>query len=156
MPVRLAVFRFVIRHFGRLRRFPFLVHTFDLFLRGLTAVTAPTVLNEIRTLTGEVASWPSVTLSRHRFGGREFDYQVTELGHVHSNGVVDVRLTKSEHDDVLARGLAKPHHVAPASSWVTFVIEHSGDARAASALLAIPFQRLEQGGASEEPTEEDG
>lgn len=147
---RLSVFGFAIRHLGGLRRFPILVHSFDVFLRLVTAVTAPTVLGEIRDLTREVSSWPDVTRSRHRFGGREFEYRGIELGHVHGNGVVDVLLTRAEHDEVLARGMAHSHHIAPNSGWVTFFITGSGEARAAAQLLAIPFHRLKSAAISEE------
>ncbi len=111
-PIRLTLFHFIIRRLGYFRRFPSLVYGFDVFLRMLTAITAPTILREIRALTRELLSWREVSLSRHRFGGREFQYRGDELGHVHSNGVVDIRLTRTEHDDVVARGIAVPRHVA--------------------------------------------
>lgn len=57
---------------------------------------------------------------------------------------------------MLARRLANPHHVAPKSSWVTFFLEEPGQASAVSALFAFPFNRLKQGGMSDEPTEEEG
>jgi hypothetical protein len=153
-PLRLAIFRFTVRHLGWFRRVPILVHTFDAFLAFVTFFTAPTVRREINDLVRSVGGWPNVSRRRHRFGGREFDYHGSELGHVHSNGVVDVRLTRTEHDQVLAGGRAEPHHVAPTSSWVTFVIDKSGDARPAAALLDIPYKRCNSIGTTEQPTEE--
>ncbi len=155
-PVRIVVFQIVVQRLGWFRRFPALAHAFDFYLDALTAVTAPDVSREVDALTREVAGWPGVTQSPHRFGGREFAYQRVELGHVHSNGIVDVRLTRAEHDQVLAQGLAVPHHIAPTSSWVTFVIERPGQAAAAADLLALPFERLRAWSGSEGSTEENG
>ena len=155
-PVRIVIFQLVVHHLGWFRRFPALVQAFDLYLETLTAVTAPSVHREIQALTQEVAGWPGVTQSPHRFGGREFAYQTVELGHVHANGIVDVRLTRAEHDHVLAERLAVAHHIVPASSWVTFVIERQGHAAAAAELLAMPLERVRAGFTSEGTTEEDG
>jgi hypothetical protein len=155
-PVRIVIFHIVVHHLGWFRRFPPLVQAFDLYLDAITAVTAPSVHREVEALTQEVAGWPGVTQSPHRFGGREFAYQTVELGHVHSNGIVDVRLTRAEHDQVLAHGLAVAHHIVPTSSWATFVIERQGQAAAAAQLLALPFERLRAGSTSEGSTEENG
>jgi hypothetical protein len=41
------------------------------------------------------------------------------LGHIHSNGVVDVRLSPTEQADILSKHLAQRHHVAPNSTSVS-------------------------------------
>ena len=154
--VRFSLFHFVISRFGPLRRFSLLVQLFDRALWILTAITAWSVLREMQGLSRQLETWPGVTVSRHRFGGRQFDFQGVELGHVHANGVVDIRLSRAEHDDVVARRLACPHHVVPNSSWVTFYLEQPGQASAVSALFALPFNRLQQGGVSDETIDEIG
>lgn len=157
-PLRLAVFRFVIAHFGRLRNQFLLTQLFDAALAALTVVTAPEVTAAIRETTKALLQWPEVTRSRHRLGGRQFNHRGVEMGHIHSNGVADIRLNAREHDDVLARGLAQPHHVAPQSTWVTFYINAAGDAEHVEGLFRIPFHRLTGGGgnAAELPSEENG
>lgn len=152
----MLLFQIVVHHLWWFRRFPALVQAFDLYLDALTAVTAPSVHREVRALAQEMAGWPGVSQSPHRFGGREFVYHTVELGHVHSNGIVDVRLTRAEHDQVLAQGLAVAHHILPTSTWVTFVIEREGQAAAAAELLAMPFERLRAGGTSEGSSDENG
>jgi Family of unknown function (DUF5519) len=142
MPVRFAVFHFVVRRFGVFRRVWVFTQAFDFFLGLLTVFTAPGVTVAINSLTRSLRQWPDVTISRHPLGGRQFNCQSTELGHVHSNGVVDIRLTASEQADVLARGLAKRHHIAPKSTWVTFLIEKHEDVSEAMVLFAIPFDRV--------------
>jgi Family of unknown function (DUF5519) len=157
-PIRLAIFRFVTRRFGRLRRVWILTQAFDFGLGLLTFFTAPGVTRGIRSLARSLRKWPDVKRSRHPLGGRQFNCRGTELGHVHSNGIVDLRLTASEQADVLARGLAHRHHIAPTSTWVTFVIEKGDDASAALSLFAIPFKRVTTPGRtpSELPSEEYG
>jgi hypothetical protein len=157
-PIRFAVFRFVITHFGRLRNRFLLTQLFDAVLAGLTIVTTPKVMVGIHQITGRLLEWPEVTRSRHRLGGRQFDHRGVEMGHIHSNGVADIRLSASEHDDVLARNLAQPHHIAPHSTWVTYYIDGTKDAEKVAALFRIPFSRLvaASGDVAETPSEEDG
>ena len=95
-PLRFVVFRFVILRFGALRRVWVLTQAFDAGLGGLTLVTAPAVASAIRSLTRSMAAWPEVSLARHRLGGRQFNCRGIELGHIHSNGVADIRLTPTE------------------------------------------------------------
>jgi hypothetical protein len=157
-PVRFTVFRFVITHFGRLRNQFLLTQVFDAALAALTVVTAPNVTAAIRETTKDVLRWPEVTRSRHRLGGRQFNYRGIEMGHIHSNGVADIRLNAREHDDVLARGLAQPHHVAPQSTWVTYYIDARSDAQNVDGLFEIPFRRLNgaAGNPAELPSDENG
>jgi Luciferase len=156
MPLRIRVFQFVIAHFGALRSWPALTHSFDFMLAILTAMTAPGVTTCIAKVSDRVLQWPAVTRSSHRLGGRQFDFDGVELGHIHSNGVADIRLTRHEHDHVIAHHLAQLHHVAPQSTWVTFYINSLDDLERVTALFRIPFERLSQGGqlASDLPSDE--
>ena len=155
-PVRFAVFRLVTRRLGRLRQFWLLTQAFDSGLFLLTLLTAPSVTRALGSLSNTLLSWPNVSMSRHRLGGRQFDCRGIELGHVHSNGIVDLRLTASEQGEVLANGLAQRHHIAPSSTWVTFLIEKRYHAQTAASLFAIPFNRVttQQRTSSESPSEE--
>ena len=151
VPLRLQVFRFVIKSCGSLRNQPRLTKLFDAGLGLLTVVTAPRVTAGITAITDGVTQWPNVTRSPHRLGGRQFNRNGAELGHIHSNGVADVRLTRREHDDVVSRRLAELHHVAPQSTWVTAYIEGPQDIERVVALFRIPFERLTH--AAEHPSE---
>jgi hypothetical protein len=155
-PIRFTIFRFVIQRFGRFRSVRPLTQAFDTGLGLLTMVTAPSVHKAIGKIRREIGAWPEVTESAHKLGGHQFDWHAEELGHIHSNGVADVRLTPSEKDDVLSKGLAVPHHVAPKSSWVTFLIERGDQIDAVANLFRIPYQRLtvSSTGKVEAPSEE--
>jgi hypothetical protein len=156
--IRFTVFSFVTRRFTGFRRVWLLTQAFDFSLDLLTLATAPSVTRGIKELIKTVRDWPDVRVSKHPLGGTQFNCRDTELGHVHSNGVVDIRLTASEQLDVLTRGLAHRHHVAPKSTWVTFFIEKYEDKDPAVSLLTIPFKRVttqaQTPPASESPTEE--
>jgi hypothetical protein len=78
-------------------------------------------------LLAEVARWEGVTLAPHRLGGTEFRFGRGEIGHVHSGGPVDIAFPKPVRDAIVAAGEAEPHHVLPASGWVSVSLREPGD-----------------------------
>ena len=92
-PVRFRIFRFVSQRFGGLRSAWLLTQAFDSGLGVLTFVTAPRVAGSIRSIKRLLRTWMGVSMSRHPLGGSQFYCNGTELGHIHSNGVADLRLT---------------------------------------------------------------
>jgi hypothetical protein len=78
-------------------------------------------------LLAEVARWEGVTLAPHRFGGTEFRFGRGEIGHVHLGGPVDIAFPKPVRDAIVAAGEAEPHHVLPASGWVSVSLREPGD-----------------------------
>jgi hypothetical protein len=48
------------------------------------------MMNRLRNLEEEISAWPHVSIHPHRFGGREFRFGETGLGHMHSGGMVDI------------------------------------------------------------------
>ncbi|MCB9077036.1 MAG: DUF5519 family protein [Anaerolineaceae bacterium] len=91
-----------------------------------------------------VLGWPDVTAHAHRFGGIEFRLGRRELGHIHGNHVVDIPFPKKVRDEIIAAGVAQPHHVLPDSGWVSFYIRETGDIEAAITLLRRSFELAEQ------------
>jgi hypothetical protein len=131
-----------------------LTQSFDFGLGVLTAVTAPTVFLAIRKARREIASWPNVKQSRHKLGGSQFNWRGEELGHIHSNGVADLRFNASEKTEAISNHLAEPHHVNPKSTWVSYFIVRGDQVGAVVALFRIPFQRLTTSRDFEPPSEE--
>lgn len=154
--IRFKVFRFVITRFGTLRGVWALTQGFDVGLGALTVLTAPGVFLSVAKIKREVGSWPDVKKMRHPLGGTQFNWRGIELGHIHSNGVADLRLSPSEQSDVLSKHLAQRHHTAPKSTWVSYFIERKDQDTAVISLFRIPFQRLTtpELGDSESPSEE--
>lgn len=82
-----------------------------------------------------VAAWPDTIAAPHRFGGVEFKLGDREIGHLHGDRLLDVPFPRRVRDELLAAGLAGPHHVLPESGWVSFRINRPADVDAAIALL---------------------
>ena len=72
----------------------------------------------IQSVRTAVESWKGVTTHAHRFGGIEFRCGRRELGHLH-NKFADLPFPHRVRDELVATGLAKPHHILPDSGWVT-------------------------------------
>jgi len=85
-------------------------------------------------------SWPAVTAHPHRFGGTEFRLGKRELGHVHSDHLVDIPFPRKVRDDIIAAGRAEPHHVLPSSGWISFYLNKPDDIERAIALLRQSFE----------------
>lgn len=89
----------------------------------------------IARLTAEIGAWEGVRVRPHERGGTEFAFGKGEIGHVHSDGTLDVPFPKRVRDDLLAVGEAKVHRWVPDSGWVTYPIRSEHDVPHAVALL---------------------
>jgi len=76
-----------------------------------------------------------VAASPHRFGGTEYRLGRRELGHVHGDDLVDVPFPSRIRDEVIAQGLAEPHHLLPETGWVSCFLRRPEDVEHAIALL---------------------
>jgi hypothetical protein len=86
-------------------------------------------------ITAAVTAWDGVTAVPHRFGGTEFRLVRREIGHIHGDHLVDIPLPTAVRDEVVAAGLAEPHHVLPDSGWVSLYLRQEADVDRAVALL---------------------
>jgi hypothetical protein len=98
-------------------------------------------MNKLVKLEEEVSAWPSVSVHPHRFGGREFLFERAEVGHVHSNGIIDIPFTRPIHDLLLTEGLAEQHRWVPDSGWITFRIRNGQDVDHALWLMRLSYLR---------------
>jgi hypothetical protein len=89
----------------------------------------------------EVSSWPNVTAKPHRFGGVEFVVGRREIGHLHGGHLVDLPFPMPNHDELIAAGRARVHHVLPDSGWVSFPIKTEEDVNHAIELLRLNYER---------------
>jgi len=64
-------------------------------------------------------AWEGVTQTPHRFGGVEFRLSSREIGHIHGDWLVDIPFPTKIRDEVVAAGLADPHHILPNSGWIS-------------------------------------
>jgi ribonuclease BN (tRNA processing enzyme) len=87
-------------------------------------------------------SWEGVTSHSHRFGGIEFRLGKVELGHLHGDHLADLPFPTKLRDQLVDEGRAQPHHVLPASGWVSKRISTAADVQEVIALFRLNYDRL--------------
>jgi hypothetical protein len=63
------------------------------------------------------------------------------VGHVHTNGIVDIAFPRSVRDALLADGLAEEHRWVPNSGWITFQMRSEKDLSHALWLMRLSYLR---------------
>jgi hypothetical protein len=95
----------------------------------------------LKKLEEEVSAWQNISTHPHSFRGREFQFGDAEVGHVHTNGIVDIPFPRSIRDALLAGGLAEEHHWVPNSGWITFHMRSEEDLSHAVWLMRLSYLR---------------
>jgi hypothetical protein len=131
----------VVKRLGFLKHLTFAALIFDAGLRLWMLVTASNILTCIDTLETEVGGWPGVNIGLHKYGGLQFNYHKTELGHVHSNGLLDIRFSRAIKAQLLADNRVTDHHVFTNSGWISFHIRNDDDMQYGISLLEIAYQK---------------
>lgn len=90
----------------------------------------------------EVASWPGVTAHPHRFGGREFQLNGHEIGHLHGGHQADLPFPVRMRQELVAAGKAELHHILPETGWITFYIRGAADVPAVVELFRLNYERI--------------
>ena len=98
-------------------------------------------MSYLTDLEKEVAAWPKVTVHPHRFGGKEFRFGKAEIGHVHSDGTVDIPFPRPVRDALIEDGQAEGHRWVPNSGWTTFRVRSQADIRHAVELMRVSYLR---------------
>ncbi|MGC3988850.1 MAG: DUF5519 family protein [Chthoniobacteraceae bacterium] len=129
------IFRFVVQHLRWLAGVPGLPQLFDSLLLIGTMLFNRRRLAAMETLEKAVLELPGVTLKVHRLGGMEFIHEGTELGHLHGNGLLDVRVGREQARALVETGRALPHHVFGDSAWLSFWLREPKDVPSALDLL---------------------
>jgi hypothetical protein len=89
----------------------------------------------------QILSWPEVSAHPHRFGGREFQFR--EIGHIHSQGIVDIPFPHPVRDALLEERLAEEHHWVPNSGWIIYKVRNEEDLNYALGLMRLSYLRDE-------------
>ena len=113
------------------------------------------VAGAAQRIQSELLSWPHVEAHPHRFGGAEYRIGRRELGHIHGDHLVDLPFPMKVRDEVVAAGLAEPHHLLPDTGWVSLYLREAADIDRALALFRRSFDLANQKKArSSEPGQE--
>jgi len=100
------------------------------------------MIEYLKMLESHTSTWPGMSAQPHRFGGRVFRLGRSEVGHVHNDGAVEIPLTPSFRDELLAEGLAERHRTCPNSGWITFHVRSEKDVNHAAWLLRLSYLRF--------------
>ena len=95
----------------------------------------------LRQIEAEISSWPKISVHPHRFGGREFRLGHAEVGHLHSDGTLDISFPRAIHDALLEEHLAEQHHWIPDSGWTTFHVRGGKDLAHALWFMRLSYLR---------------
>ena len=134
------MFGFIVKYLGFLKFIPGLAQLFDAWLAAWSSVSHPALLNWIDEIEAEVLKWPDVTATTHKYGGLQLNYGRYELGHIHSNGVVDMLLgRKLKKLLMISDTRIKDHHTFRNSGWISFYMRWEGDKEAVLKLFKIAY-----------------
>lgn len=98
-------------------------------------------MNYVSRLEDEISAWPGVSVHAHRFGGKEFRFGKAEIGHVHTDGTLDIPFPRIIRDALLEEGQAEEHRWVPDSGWTTFKVRDEADIHQAIGLIRISYLR---------------
>jgi len=141
------MFKFVIKYFGFLKRAPLLPHLFDSQFKLWLLFTNAALLDCLSDIETEVLNWEQTTISMHKFGGIQFNCNGREIGHIHSNGILDILFSRKIKEQLMAEGRISDHHVFARSGWISFYITKKDDQAYAVRLLEMAYLKIK----SEEP-----
>lgn len=130
-----SLFSFVVSDLSFLKHVPLFPLVFDSLLKIRTFVTKPYLLDWFDEIEAEVLRWEETDISLHRYGGLQFNCKGKEIGHLHSNGLLDVLYSKDTKLRLLKEGRIEPHHVFEKSGWISFYIFSNEDKDYAKELL---------------------
>ena len=99
-----------------------------------------TVRGAAQQIKQAVLSWPDTEAHPHRFGGTEYRLGKREIGHIHGDHLVDIPFPTKVRDEVVAAGLAEPHHILPDSGWISLYLREPADVDRAIGLLRRSFE----------------
>lgn len=99
-----------------------------------------TVSGAQQQISQAVLAWDGVSAAPHRFGGMEFALGAREIGHIHGDRMLDIPFPKKVRDQLVAAGLAQPHHLLADSGWISFYIARQPDVQAAIGLLRQSYE----------------
>lgn len=134
------IFNWIVRRVGFLKHVPLLAMLFDGWMMMWNAVVNPTILHAIDKIEKTVSAWNGIELSAHKFGGVQFNYRGKELGHIHSNGILDIPLPKKISSMLIANRQAMTHHIFTNSGWISFYIKGGQDYDDAVTLLRLSYE----------------
>lgn len=98
-------------------------------------------MSHLKEFENAVSAWPNVSVHPHRFAGKEFRFGKAEIGHLHTNGTLDIPFPRPVRDALIEEGQAQEHRWVPNSGWTTFRVRGEADLAHAIELMRISYVR---------------
>lgn len=133
------MFNFIVKYFGFLKFIPGVAWLFDSQLKLLMLISGSAIPDLLDNIEAEVTSWNGTTTSLHKYGGLQFNYQGTEIGHIHSNGLLDILFDRKTKQQLFSEGKIMHHHIFVQSGWISFYIKKQEDEAYAIKLLKMAY-----------------
>ena len=115
---------------------------FDSLLKLHSLVFKNELLDWLDEIEAEILSWEGTSVSLHKYGGLQFNYKGVEIGHLHSNGLLDILYNRILKQQFMLQGRISPHHVFKDSGWISFYIETDNDVKYAKELLSVAYHKI--------------
>jgi hypothetical protein len=140
---KIDFFNFIVKRFSLLKSLPLLPHVFDAAFKIWQVVIGSKLRYYIDSIEAEVREWDKTSVGLHKYGGLQFNYQGKEIGHLHSNGLLDIRFSRAIKIALLAENRVKDHHVFTDSGWISFYIRNVDDKEYAVKLLQMAYLKMQ-------------
>lgn len=135
------MFNFIVKYLGFLKKIPLFPQFIDASMRIFYMLFNNDRAKAVDSIESTVSSWEEVTVSMHKYGGTQFNYKDKEIGHMHSNGIVDILLDRKTKAVLLKQELVENHHVLKNTGWVSVYVKDKKDVAAALSVLQISLFR---------------
>jgi len=137
------MFLFVIRYLGFLKFIPGLGILFDGWLKIYTLLTKPDLLDWIDDIETQTLRWPGISISIHKYGGMQINCSGKEVGHIHSNGLLDMLLSRNiKARLMLEDNGVEEHHSFKNTGWISFYMHAEADVELVLKLLRVGYERV--------------
>ena len=123
---------------------PLFPHLFDAWLKIWSVITFSPTLDHIDNIESEVLTWRGTSTSLHKYGGTQFNYGQKEIGHIHGNGLLDIRFSRAVKAALIKQSKIDDHHVFKNSGWISFYVKTLDDVVYAKKLLEMAYLKLQQ------------
>lgn len=136
-----SLFNFTVKYLGFLKSVPLLPQLFDSQLKLWSLLTNWGLLQAIDDIETEILSWNGTNTTLHKYGGIQFNYKALEIGHIHSNGILDIRFSRKIKQQLMDEGKIDDHHIFAKSGWISFYVRGKEDSDYALELLRMAYLR---------------
>jgi hypothetical protein len=133
------MFLFITKHLGFLKHIPGLAILFDNWLKLWMLITNPIVLDNIDEIEIEVLRWENTSTTIHKYGGLQLNFNGKEIGHIHSNGLLDMLLSRNIKQELIMEGNIEEHHLFKNTGWISFYMYVTADKEYALKLLKLAY-----------------